>query len=196
MQKDRVQLLRREALRAELHTFKQKDQWLTDKVLACNGDEEALEDLRELMRRMPWPFKPQSIDAIRWNSEQEKQLAKAFDQVDTVAQMIDKAKAKWPIRFYCEHVLGLKFDQQGKCKCPLHDGKSLTSFVIDEQTGRWFCFGNCPPRAGEEHRSGDVIDLHGIVKGVSPKVAVARSPVDGTRSPSSTEQNPNGPRSC
>jgi hypothetical protein len=155
-------LLRREALRAELHTFKAKDQWLTEKVMACNGNEHQLDDLRELLRVMPFPFTPASIDAIRRSKEKRK----AFDSIETVDD-IAKVKRKWPVRHYCERVLGLTFDKEGKCKCPLHDGDSKTAFVIDEQTNKWFCFGNCPHDPGKDHRQGDVIDLHGIVKGLS-----------------------------
>ncbi len=162
-QRHRVQLLRREALRARLDTFKAKDEWLTAKVLACDGDEQALEDLRELLRVMPFPFKPASIDAIR----RYKEKRQAFDTIDTVEKLIERVKERWPIRYYCEHVLGLTFDRYNSCKCPLQDGHTLTSFVIDEKTGQWFCFGNCPQDPGKNYRSGDVIDLHRIVKRLS-----------------------------
>jgi hypothetical protein len=175
LQKHRVQLLRREALRLHTHTFKEKDEWLTAKVMACNGNEEALEDLRELLRVMPFSvFMPASVDAIRHSREKLEKLGKAFDAIETIGQRIQRAKAKWPLRVYCEQVIGLSFDQQRKCKCPLHVGHSGNrQFVIDEQTNKWFCFGNCPPDPGKDYRSGDVIDLHRIVKDLrSQKEAV------------------------
>lgn len=55
----------------------------------------------------------------------------------------------------------------------MHVGHSANlQFVIDEEVGRWYCFGNCPPAPGVDYRSGDVIDLHRIVNGFAIDEAV------------------------
>jgi hypothetical protein len=173
-QRHRVRLLRQEAIGANLLTHKARWLWIKKRVLACNGNERSLEDLRQFIRLIPWPFKPEAVDVIVKDSTR---FAKAFDAAaHSVAKntlLIRKAKRRWPIKGYCERILSLQFSEDNKCKCPLHVGHSGNlQFVIENE--RWCCFGNSPPDPGRENRSGDVVDLHRIVKGFATNEEAAK----------------------
>ena len=46
---ERVRLLKQEAIRNDPYAFKERKQWITNKILACNGDERSLDELRDLL---------------------------------------------------------------------------------------------------------------------------------------------------
>jgi hypothetical protein len=154
---DRVRLLKREAIRYDPQTYRARGEWLKEKVVACKDNPRSLDDLRELVQRLPWSYQPTVIDLFL----EEDGGTEEFDAVG-IETPIEQARKRWPIREYCEEILALRFKHR-KCKCPLHNGDSETSFVIDEESGDWFCFGHCPADPGKNYRRGDVVDLHRIV---------------------------------
>jgi hypothetical protein len=156
---EKVKLLKQEAIRNDPYTFKERGQWIRKKVIACNGDEQALDELRDLLGRLPWSYKPITIDNFLKHIKLDLKLSQEFDSISAL-MTIQEIETRFPIQWYCEEILKLRFKDL-KAKCPLHDGKSDTSFVIDPATGVFTCFGGCEPKEEEEeHLTGRVIDLH------------------------------------
>ena len=150
-----VKRLVREALSANLITYSKKADWLRGESKGLCRNEQALMILQALVRRLNWPFQEGSLRCML-----DLTLREAFDSVMSWQEV----KARFPIKEYCERYLGLGF-KGGKAKCPLHDGHTQTSFVIDEIRNRWTCFGNCEPPAGQDYSQGDVLDLHQRLNG-------------------------------
>jgi hypothetical protein len=163
-----------EARDAKLISYKQRMAWLEAKLWADTSSNH-VEALSKVVRRLGWT----SI-SVKGLAEYVKRKQKAknttlANRFNAVSQMTYwNVKRKYPIKAYGERYLGLVFDRNDHCKCPLHDGHTDTSFVVDEDEQRWYCFGDCPPDPGRKHRSGDVIDLHRIVKGLPDNEAALK----------------------
>ena len=146
--------LLKEASTLTFATWKEQVAWVREKIKA-NPDE--LDSLAHVVRRMGWPFK---VGVMAERITKGKAVAEKFkDVVATPVLTINELKARFPIKEYCENYLGLHFNENNKCRCPFHNGKS-TSFVIDPGMNIFTCFGGCPPKDGREFLTGDVIDLH------------------------------------
>ena len=160
-----------EARAANLVMWKYRCKWLEQKL---RNDPSHVEALSKVVRRMGWTSISVSglAEYVAKQKAKGKGLAAKFNAIAAATPW--SVKRKYPIKAYCERYLGLKFTGK-KCECPLHDGHSGNlQFVINEATSRWYCFGDCPPDPGHDHRSGDVIDLHRIVKGLASNEAALK----------------------
>ena len=147
--------LLKEATTLTFASWKAQVTWGRKTVKAYPND---LDVITEVVRRMGWDFK---VDCIAERIAKGKVAAEKVKAIVSAPMMtMTELKAMIPIKWYCEQILKLTFSADNKCKCPFHNGKGTTSFVIDPKGGIFTCFGGCPPKEGKDHLTGDVIDLH------------------------------------
>jgi len=130
--KPEVKSLVKQAHAANLITYRQKGGWLREQIKANVATREVLLAFAKYAR---WPFSEQSIDEM---VKRHVALANAFDSVSNEDPW-EQARARWPIKEYCERFLRLRF-KNNKRKCPMHDGKTSTSFVIDPHNKSLYLF--------------------------------------------------------
>ena len=143
--------LMKEARAAKLIAWKYRCKWLEQKL---RSDPSQVEALSKVVRRMGWT----SINVKGLAEHVAKQKVRAI--VATPMMTMAELKARFPIKEYCERILKLTFSADNQTKCPLHNGTSLTTFVINPKKGIFTCFGSCPPKDDREYFTSDVIDLH------------------------------------
>jgi hypothetical protein len=82
----------------------------------------------------------------------------------------ERVRREVPLRTFVES-LGKTLQQDGNCwraKCPIHDENHGASLIIYPDD-RWFCHGQC---AAEYPKGGDVVDLAGILWGLSDRLEI------------------------
>jgi hypothetical protein len=151
-----VRALVKEARDLGLVTYRQKGEWVKDKISAHPRETLVI---AQACCRLDWPFSLPVIERLALAHINEEKLASAFDRVATISSIRGLS-----IERYCREILGIGTDQNGKAKCPIDQEQRGKAFIIDEQSGKWTCF-------GKFNSGGDLLDLHARMFGFTDRVA-------------------------